>query len=63
MSKKALCLVCGSEECEALVVEDIEKDDFDNELTLIEEVLCCDCQNQFSVKVRYKLYELESEVC
>ena len=60
--KSAKCPMCGSDSYETLAIEDINKDDFDNELTLIEVVVCCDCQNQFDIKVRYKLEELESEV-
>lgn len=60
--KSAKCPMCGSECYETLAVEDVVKDDFDNELTLIEVVVCGDCQHQFDIKVRYKLEELESEV-
>lgn len=60
--KSAKCPTCGSDSYETLAVEDIIKDDFDNELTLIEVVVCGDCQNQFDIKVRYKLEEIESEV-
>ena len=62
MREEVKCPECGSLEYETLTIDDVEKNDFDNELTLIEEVLCFDCQYQFSVKARYKLELLESEL-
>lgn len=62
MIKETECPKCKSVFYEALAIEEIEKDDWQNELTLVENVVCSDCQHQFSVKARYKLELLESEL-
>lgn len=60
MIKEAECPKCKSIFYETLAIEEIEKDD--RELTLVEVVICSDCQHQFNVRVRYEMHELESEV-
>ncbi|MDB8554115.1 hypothetical protein [Turicibacter sanguinis] len=62
MIKEAEYPKCKSIFFETLAIEEIEKDDWQNELTLVENVVCSDCQYQFSVKARYKLELLESEL-